>query len=101
MTLMEDVSCQNTVDKMNRVDLADCLRLLKKISDEAELLLEQRRLQEEVVSKNFEHHLESWDPTEKEIESIDEKAWRMHQRSDIKGEESGARFALDQRKSMD
>ena len=35
-----EVNCQNTVDKMNRVDLADSLRLLKKISDETEFLLE-------------------------------------------------------------
>ena len=38
--------CQNKMDKMNRVDVADSLRLLKKISDEAELLLEQTRLQD-------------------------------------------------------
>ena len=34
----------NTVDKMNRVDLADSLRLLRKICDEAELVLVQTTL---------------------------------------------------------
>ena len=50
-----DTECQNTVNKKSRVDLADSLRLLNKIGDEAELLLEHRRLQEKEVWNIFEH----------------------------------------------
>ena len=40
------------------VDLADSIRLLKKSSDEAKILLEQRRLQEEDFCNIFEQHME-------------------------------------------
>ena len=81
----EEIKCHNKVDKMNRVDLPDSLRLLKKISDEAEILLEQRRLQEEDVWNIFEQHMESWECTEKNIYSIYDKDWLMNQSSDPKG----------------
>ena len=67
------LKCHQTVDKMNRFALADSHRLLKKISDEADVLLEQRRLQEEEVRNIFEQHMESWEPAEKKIESIVEQ----------------------------
>ena len=64
---------KHKVDKMNRVDLVEGFRQLKRVSDEAEILLEQRRLQEEEVWFIFEQHMESWEPTEKTLDSIFEK----------------------------
>ena len=60
LTQTEELRCQTIVDKMCRVDLADCLGLLKKISDEAELLWLQEA---EEVWNMFEQHMESWEPT--------------------------------------
>ena len=39
----EELKCQNKVDKMNRADLADSLRQVKKVSDEAEIILETQK----------------------------------------------------------
>ena len=44
MTLTEASTCQNKVVKTNRVELADGLRLLEKVGNEAELLLEKRTI---------------------------------------------------------
>ena len=52
--------CQNKMDKMNRFDLADSLRLLKKMTDEAELVGKER-LQEVAIRKVLEQHVESWE----------------------------------------
>ena len=45
--------------------------------DEAEILLEQRRLQEQEVWNVFEQHMESWELVEKKIESVGENAWHV------------------------
>ena len=82
LTQTEELRCQTIVDKMCRVDLADCLGLLKKISDEAELLWLQEA---EEVWNMFEQHMESWEPTEKNIDSMYEKAWQVNRSSDKKG----------------
>ena len=83
------------------VDLADSVRLLKKSSDEAEILLEQRRLQEEDFSNICEQHMESWKPTQKTTDPTCEKAWQMNQSSEIKGmswTKTGHSAELGQRK---
>ena len=49
LTHTEDAKCQITVDKMNRVDLAAGLRLLKISTMKLNNFLEQRRLHEEEV----------------------------------------------------
>ena len=53
--------------------------------DEENMLVEQRKLQEEQVWKMVEQHMESWEPTEKKVDSIAEKAWQMNQSSESKG----------------
>ena len=68
---------------MNRVDLADSLRLLKKISDEAHLILEPERLPEEGVWDIFEWHRESWEPTENRFHV--RNGLEINQRSYTKG----------------
>ena len=89
--------CHNKVDRVTRTDLADCLRQLNEIIDEAERLLEQRRLQDEEVWKMVEQN-SVWKlgrPTEKNIDSIAERTWQMTQSSDTTGKEPGTRLGSE------
>ena len=57
-----------------------------------------------VETDDIEQHMRSWEPVEKNIESIAEKVWKMTQSGDTKGknpEQGGDIAALGQRKSMD
>ena len=47
-TQTEELKCQNKVDKVTRTNLADSLRELKQISDERKVILEQKKLQEQI-----------------------------------------------------
>ena len=62
LTQAEELKCHNKVDKNTRIDLADCLPRIEK---------------EEEVWKILGHHMETWEPAEKKVESIAEKAWQM------------------------
>ena len=71
-TQTEALTCQSKVVKTNRVDLADGIRLLEKVGNEAELQLEKRRIPEEEVRQSIEQHVNSWEPTEKTTDSVSE-----------------------------
>ena len=62
LTQAEELKCRNKVDKTTRIDLADSLREFKQVSDEAEVILEQKRVQEEEPWKILGQLMDSWDP---------------------------------------
>ena len=75
----------HTWQKWARQPGSTWLQKLKKVSEESEVILEQKRLQEEEVWKVLEQHMETWEPAERKIEAIAEKAWQLTQRSDTQG----------------
>ena len=52
--------------------------------DEAGVIMEQRRTQEEELRQCFEWHTETFDPTGRIVDAVTEHVWKMSQRSDTK-----------------
>ena len=54
----EELKCQNKVDKETITDLADSLREFEKVSEEAEIILEQKkaRTTQEILGARGEEH---------------------------------------------
>ena len=65
--------------------MADSLRELKKIDDEAEVILEQRRLQEDEVWKILGQHMEAWEAAERKMEPSQRKCEGCTKSSDTEG----------------
>ena len=82
-TQTEELKGQVKVDKATMVDLKDSFRAWLNMSDEAEVISEPKRIQEDEVRQCFERHMETWDPTERKVEAINEKVWTLSQSSDI------------------
>ena len=85
LTQAEDLTCQNKVDKQTRIDLVETPREFEKESEEAEVIMEQKRIQEEEVWKILQQHLESWESAKRHIEAMAGKAWQLTQSSGTKG----------------
>ena len=45
----------------------------KNIWDEAEVVMEQKRIQEDELSQCFVRYMETWEPPERKVQSISEK----------------------------
>ena len=60
--------------------------------DEEELLVEQRKVLEDEVWKMFQQHMESWEPTEKNIDSVAGQASQNDPKQQNKGKELGTRL---------
>ena len=70
----QEVKCQVGADKATKADLKDSFRAWTNICDEAEVILEQQRFQEDEVKPCIELPMETWEATENKVEAVNEKS---------------------------
>ena len=63
-------------------DLKESSEAWMKIRDEADGMMEQTRIQEYDLRQCSARCEGTWETTERQVEAIDEKVWKLHQSSD-------------------
>ena len=72
--------------KTNKVDVKESFEERKNIWDEAEVVMEQKRIQEDELSRCFVRYMETWEPPERKVQAISEKkVSKLHQSCHTKG----------------